>query len=120
VTSSINAIIFSPGDPTSAREALAHIQRRGYTSVSFASNWDAVDAALAGGRANVVVFASGTRRAADGGQPSGAALMRPRGEDGASQAVDSYREGYADGFVDCLTIKGSQSSDGADSPTSPL
>lgn len=89
----MNAIFFSPAamvDPDAARDAL----------------WKLIGQALADGDAHVVVFSSAEtgdgrlRHKTVGGRTSG-------GDDlDVSDAVASYREGYADGYVDCLTIMG--------------
>jgi hypothetical protein len=80
VTSSINAIIFSPGNPADlalARGALAHVRRRGYRMVAFASDWSDVDKALDDGRANVVVFGCDVRRGGDDPTAATQALRPP-------------------------------------------
>lgn len=48
--------------------------------------------------------------------------LRATSSDGAVMpTVESYRDGYADGYVDCLTIMRSRRGAGdANSPTSPL
>jgi hypothetical protein len=64
--------------------------------------WEVVAKALTQGGVQVVVFS-------DGDGDMGVLRQTAQLGDGAStpEGVANYREGYADGYVDCLTIRGS-------------
>lgn len=117
----LNAIIYSPaGQPyglTQAREALAYARRRGYNQITFGRDWNTIDQALRGGRAQVVLFAddpctdarASTQRL--GTDPPPIRRTRRITECNATPPASSLRRnaahhfgdddgGYADGFAD--------------------
>lgn len=133
----ITAIIFVPRDhPLDHRfveACMGHVARRGYRLFEILRDWDAVDARLGSGAAQVVVVATRTHRAGEVDRVEVVDEERTRvirqrnsavgrrwvadsptplnipqfGDSDASLRVEvaAYRSGYADGYVDCATVK---------------
>ena len=117
------AIIYiPPGHPLDAQLVLScmgHVIRRGYWLHTVLRDWDAVANCLAAGAAQVVVLATRTHRAGDGEwvdvvDEEATRILRQRNSaEGRHLApgatlngeVAAYRSGYADGYVDCATLK---------------
>lgn len=111
----------------------AHMRRRGYDFVGYACRWSMVATALAANAAQVVLFAYADRSRLAAAEEGPTAPIRPPTPPvapsrelvavGATQVmvrpvaemrtlvgeetaafVAGHREGYADGFVDCISM----------------
>ena len=140
----IKAIVYIPPDvslgSSDTHEHVAYAVRRDYDMPTICRSWSVAHGLLLAGWAQVIILAHG-EHGADRGEAAGEVtriLQRrptavgrhsPPAEAcqiaGQAQRLDAeiaaYRAGYADGFVDCVTLRGpAVAPPDLDSPTSPL
>lgn len=104
-----------PGDALCAHQGVAHIARRGYRLAGVLRDPDHVRHILTRGLAEIVVFASrthsvdwaGLAREFVGEETRRLAVRSNRRDPTGSLAneIAAYRSGYADGFVDSVTLR---------------
>lgn len=116
-------------DQQLATVAMQRARDRGYEPYALLRNWRHVEEMLATGLASVVVYGSPVDNATEVTTDLTAVRRNQRRHDAAgsrstrrrvTSGVTHYREGYADGYVDCLTIMGRTGGPETDSPISPL